>query len=99
MDNTEKKVRSIIAETLGVNAENLAPGASFRGDLDADSLDAVELAMALEEAFDIDIPDEEAAQLETVRDAVDYVRFAIEAAGRPHAANATRTAPLASPRE
>ena len=59
MDEVEDKVKSIIAEQLGVEAASVTPDASFTEDLGADSLDAVELIMAIEEAFDIEIPDEE----------------------------------------
>ena len=64
-DEVEDKVKSIIAEQLGVELANVAPEASFTEDLGADSLDAVELIMAIEEAFDIEIPDEEAEEMTT----------------------------------
>ena len=70
----EDKVRQIIMEQLGVTAEQVTPEASFIDDLGADSLDTVELVMALEEEFDIEIPDEDAEKLRTVQDALDYLK-------------------------
>ena len=67
------KVKSIIVEQLGVDEEEVTPDASFVDDLGADSLDTVELVMAFEEAFDIEIPDEDAEKIRTVQDAVDYI--------------------------
>merc|ERR1719231_36943 len=64
-DEVEDKVKGIIAEQLGVELDSVVPGASFTEDLGADSLDAVELIMAIEEAFDIEIPDEEAETMTT----------------------------------
>ena len=69
----EDKVKKIIAEKLSVDLEEIVPGASFVDDLGADSLDLVELIMSMEEEFDIDIPDEEAERLITVKDAFDYI--------------------------
>ena len=69
----EDRVKDIIAENLGVDQEKVIPEASFVEDLGADSLDTVELVMALEEAFDTEIPDEDAQKLLTVKDAIDYV--------------------------
>jgi acyl carrier protein len=69
----EEKVKDIIVEQLGVNPEQVTPNASFIEDLGADSLDIVELVMAFEEAFDLDIPDEEAEKIKTVKDAIDYI--------------------------
>ncbi len=69
----EEKVKSIIAEQLGVKIEEVTPEASFIDDLGADSLDTVELIMALEEEFNIEIPDEDAEKMTTVGDAVKYI--------------------------
>ena len=69
----EEKVRKIVAEKLSVDEEEVVPEASFVDDLGADSLDLVELIMAMEEAFDIEISDEEAEKLQTVKDAVNYI--------------------------
>jgi acyl carrier protein len=69
----EDKVKSIIVEQLGVDEGEVTPSASFVDDLGADSLDTVELVMAFEEAFDIEIPDEDAEKIKTVKDAVDYI--------------------------
>jgi len=68
------KVKSIIVEQLGVDEEEVTPDASFVDDLGADSLDTVELVMALEEHFDIQIPDEDAEKIVTVGDAVQYIK-------------------------
>ena len=68
-----EKVNSIIAEQLGVKEEEVTPQASFIDDLGADSLDTVELVMALEEEFAIEIPDEDAEKMSTVGDAVKYI--------------------------
>jgi acyl carrier protein len=69
----EEKVKDIIVEELGVEREKLADSASFMEELGADSLDTVELVMAFEKEFDIDIPDEEAEKLRTVGDAMKYL--------------------------
>jgi acyl carrier protein len=69
----EDKVKKIIAEKLGVDLTEVVPEASFVDDLGADSLDLVELIMSMEEEFDIDIPDEDAEQMATVKDAFDYI--------------------------
>ena len=74
MASGEEKVKNIIMEQLGVTAEQVTPDASFIDDLGADSLDTVELVMALEEEFDIEIPDEDAEKLRTVQDALDYLK-------------------------
>lgn len=73
MSDMVEKVKDIIAEELGVEREKLTEGASFMEDLGADSLDTVELVMAFEKEFDIDIPDEEAEKLRTVGDALKYL--------------------------
>ena len=70
----EERVKKIIVEQLGVKEEDVKPEASFVEDLGADSLDIVELVMALEEEFDIEIPDEEAEKITTVQSAIDYVQ-------------------------
>jgi acyl carrier protein len=71
---TTEKVKSIIVEQLGVAAEDVTEGASFIEDLGADSLDIVELVMALEEEYDIEISDEDAEKILTVGDAVNYIK-------------------------
>jgi acyl carrier protein len=68
------KVKEVIVEQLGVDAERVRPEASFIDDLGADSLDIVELVMAMEEEFDIEIPDEEAEKLKSVNDVVSYLQ-------------------------
>jgi acyl carrier protein len=73
-DDIEQKVKDIIVEQLGVDAAEVKPEASFVNDLGADSLDTVELVMALEEAFNTEIPDEEAEKIQTVGQAVDYIK-------------------------
>ena len=73
MSDIEEKVKDIIAEELGVERDKVSPSASFMEDLGADSLDTVELVMAFEKEFDIDIPDEEAEKLRTVGDALKYL--------------------------
>jgi acyl carrier protein len=75
----DERVAEIIVEQLGVSPQEIAPEASFMDDLGADSLDIVELVMAMEEAFDIEIPDDDAAKIEKIRDAVTYVRERVEA--------------------
>ena len=69
----EQKVKSIIADQLGVGEEEIKPTSSFIDDLGADSLDIVELVMAMEEEFEVEIPDEEAENIKTVQDAVNYI--------------------------
>jgi acyl carrier protein len=73
--NTEllNKVKKIISEQLGVDEDDVTNNASFVDDLGADSLDQVELVMALEESFELEIPDEDAEKLRTVQDAIDYI--------------------------
>jgi acyl carrier protein len=73
-DNVEAKVREIIINELGVEPEKVTPEASFVEDLGADSLDTVELVMAFEEEFGMEIPDEEAEQLQSVGDAIRYIQ-------------------------
>ena len=69
----EEKVKEIIVEQLGVNPEQVTPQAKFIEDLGADSLDTVELVMAFEEEFNVEVPDEEAEKLQTVGDVVKYI--------------------------
>ena len=71
--SVEDRVKSIIVEQLGVDAEEVTPEASFVEDLGADSLDTVELIMAFEEEFSIEIPDEDAEKIKRVKDATEYV--------------------------
>jgi len=71
--NVEQKVKSIIAEQLGVSEDEIKTTSSFIEDLGADSLDIVELVMAMEEEFEVEIPDEEAENIKTVQDAVNYI--------------------------
>jgi acyl carrier protein len=73
MSNIEERVKRIIVEQLEVKEEEVTPEASFADDLGADSLDTVELVMALEEEFDTEIPDEDAEKITTVRAAIDYI--------------------------
>lgn len=73
MSSIEERVIKMVAEQLGVKEEDVKPESSFVEDLGADSLDTVELIMALEEEFDTEIPDEEAEKITTVQQAVDYV--------------------------
>ena len=73
MSETFDKVKKIVIERLGVEADKVALESSFIGDLGADSLDTVELVMAFEEEFNIEIPDEEAEKIKTVGDAVSYI--------------------------
>ena len=74
MADVEAKVKDIIINELGVEPEKVTPEASFVEDLGADSLNTVELVMAFEEEFGMEIPDEEAEKLQTVRDAVNYIQ-------------------------
>jgi len=73
MSSIDERVKKIIVEQLGVNESEVTTSASFVDDLGADSLDTVELVMALEEEFDCEIPDEEAEKITTVQQAIDYV--------------------------
>jgi acyl carrier protein len=74
MSSIEEQVKNIVAEQLGVKEEEVTNDASFVDDLGADSLDTVELVMALEEAFECEIPDEEAEKITTVQHAIDYIK-------------------------
>ena len=73
MSNIEDRVKKIVVEQLGVKEEDVTSSASFVDDLGADSLDTVELVMALEEEFETEIPDEEAEKITTVKQIVDYI--------------------------
>ena len=73
-NNVEDRVKQIIVEQLGVDAAEVTPQAHFVNDLGADSLDTVELVMALEEEFDTEIPDEQAEKIQTVGQAIDYIK-------------------------
>ena len=73
MASVDERVKQIIVEQLGVDEAEVSANASFVDDLGADSLDTVELVMAFEEAFEIEIPDEDAEKIRTVKDAVDYI--------------------------
>lgn len=73
MSSIEERVKKIVAEQLGVKEEDIQNSASFVEDLGADSLDTVELVMALEEEFETEIPDEDAESITTVQHAIDYV--------------------------
>ena len=72
-EETIEKVKELIAQSLGVSREEILPDASFIDDLGADSLDIVELVMAMEEEFEVEIPDEEAENIKTVGDAINYI--------------------------
>ena len=73
MASVEERVKQIIVEQLGVDEGEVTPTASFVDDIGADSLDTVELVIAFEEAFGIEIPDEDAEKIATVKDAIDYI--------------------------
>ncbi len=75
----EDRVSEIIIEQLGISKEEVVPAASFIDDLGADSLDIVELVMAMEEEFDIEIPDDDAEKIQTLGDAISYVKDRLEA--------------------
>ena len=72
--NVEEKMKNIIVEQLGVSADAVVPEASFIDDLSADSLDLVDLMMLLEEEFRLEIPDEDAEKIQTVQDAINYIK-------------------------
>jgi len=74
MSSIEEQVKSIVAEQLGVKEDEVTPAASFVDDLGADSLDTVELVMALEEEFETEIPDEDAEKITTVQQAIDFIK-------------------------
>ncbi|HXI09249.1 MAG TPA: acyl carrier protein [Thermodesulfobacteriota bacterium] len=74
MSSVENKVKKIIIDQLDVTEEEVTPQASFVDDLGADSLDTVEMVMAFEEEFSIEIPDEDAEKIKTVKDAIDYIQ-------------------------
>ena len=76
MSDIQEKVKTIICEQLDVEADTVVPEASFVDDLGADSLDQVELIMAMEEEFDVSIPDEDAEKIVTVKDAIEYIEKA-----------------------
>ncbi len=76
MENIEQRVKKIVAEQLGVNEADIKNESSFVDDLGADSLDTVELIMALEEEFECEVPDEDAEKITTVQQAIDYVSSA-----------------------
>ncbi len=79
MENIEPRVKKIVAEQLGVNDADVKNDSSFVNDLGADSLDTVELVMALEEEFETEIPDEDAEKITTVQQAVDYIKSHLKA--------------------
>src|SRR5580658_3889822 len=79
----EEQVKEIIVEQLGVNPEQVTPNASFIEDLGADSLDTVELVMAFEEEFSVEVPDEDAEKLQTVGDVIRYIEERAKYAARP----------------
>jgi acyl carrier protein len=79
MDSIEQRVKKIVAEQLGVAEADIRIESSFTDDLGADSLDTVELVMALEDAFETEIPDDEAEKITTVQQAIDYVKGHLKA--------------------
>lgn len=78
MSNVEQQIKAIIAEQLGVSESSITNESSFVDDLGADSLDTVELVMALEEEFETEIPDENAEQITTVQEAIDFITTRLE---------------------
>src|SRR5438445_7524839 len=85
----EEKVKDIIVEQLGVNPEQVTPQASFIEDLGADSLDIVELVMAFEEEFSVEVPDEDAEKLQTVGDVINYIKERAKSGGSAPAGGAS----------
>ncbi len=79
MSSVEERVKKIVVEQLGVNENEVTPASSFVDDLGADSLDTVELVMALEEEFGCEIPDEQAEKISTVQQAIDYINSQLTA--------------------
>ena len=79
MSDVAERVKKIVIDHLGVDAEKVSEGASFIDDLGADSLDTVELVMALEEEFECEIPDEDAEKITSVQQAIDYVKAHVKA--------------------
>lgn len=79
MSTVEERVKKIVVEQLGVNENEVTPSSSFVDDLGADSLDTVELVMALEEEFGCEIPDEQAEKISTVQQAIDYINTQLNA--------------------
>ena len=77
-DSIDSRVMQIVSEQLGVNAQDVTMTSSFVDDLGADSLDTVELVMALEEEFNVEIPDEEAEKITTIQQAVDFINSSAE---------------------
>ena len=73
-DSVEERVKEIIVKQMGVNKDQVTPETSFINDLGADSLDTVELVMELEDAFDVSIPDDDAEKIQTVGDAINYIK-------------------------
>ncbi|NOR65014.1 MAG: acyl carrier protein [Candidatus Scalindua sp.] len=73
-ESVEEKVKEIIVKQMGANKDQVTPETSFINDLGADSLDTVELVMELEDAFDVSIPDEDAEKMQTVGDAINYIK-------------------------
>jgi acyl carrier protein len=78
-NNLESRLKTMIAEQLGVDEVQVVPNASFADDLNADSLDLVELIMSIEEEFGVEIPDEDAEKIATVQDALSYLREHVQA--------------------
>jgi acyl carrier protein len=81
MSNVADRVRKIVVDQLGVKEEDLRNDASFVDDLGADSLDTVELVMALEEEFEMEIPDEKSEKIATIQDAIDYIESNLSSKG------------------